>query len=248
MQAKATVSLVGAAGGVGTTRLAVESGATLARAGYDVVVLDAAFATQGLADYVAGCIETDLTGLLVDDLALSAALYPRGDCPGELSLCPVRAPFERVARAKTAGAAERFESLVGEAALSHDVVLVDTPPVAANQAVAAVSACEQVAVVTADTERGADALARVSGRLADVGAGVDAVVANFAGDERVVEEAAVGVPRGDVTGPADCPTCTGPGTPLGPPVASFLETVIDVDLDLDFEEPGRFERVLEPFE
>ncbi len=62
-----TLALVGAAGGAGTTRLAVESAATLAQTGRDVAVIDAAFGTQGLADYVDGRIETDVTALVTDD-------------------------------------------------------------------------------------------------------------------------------------------------------------------------------------
>ena len=58
-----TLALVGAAGGIGTTRLALESGATLARTGRDIAVVDAAFDTQGLARYVEGRIEVDATAL-----------------------------------------------------------------------------------------------------------------------------------------------------------------------------------------
>jgi hypothetical protein len=105
-----TLALVGAVGGAGTTRTAVEFGATLARDGRDVAILDAAFATQGLADYLAGRIETDITRVVADDADLEAALTPVvSDLPGTLVAAPARAPFERVARAKTAGAAERLE-------------------------------------------------------------------------------------------------------------------------------------------
>jgi len=59
-----TAALVGATGGAGTTRLCVELAATLARAGDDVAVFDAALATQGLEQYLPGHVERDLTGLL----------------------------------------------------------------------------------------------------------------------------------------------------------------------------------------
>ncbi len=245
MTANATLALVGAVGGAGTTRLAVESGATLARAGRNVAILDAAFGTQGLADYVDGRIDADVTTLLTDGGDLDDALYEVDVGSGRLTLCPASAPFERLARAKTAGAAERFESRIGEATLSHDVVIVDTPPIAANQAVAAVTTCDRVAVVTPDTERGGDGLARTQGRLADVGAGVDAVIANFADGESTVEEAVATVPTGEVSRPSDCPTCTGPTADLGQSVASAVESVIELDLDLEFEEPGRLERVFD---
>ena len=67
-----TRTLVGAAGGVGTTRLAVECGATLARTGRDVAAVDA---------------------------ELGAALYERElNVPGRLALCPARAPRSHTTR------------------------------------------------------------------------------------------------------------------------------------------------------
>ena len=85
MQAR-TLALVGATGGAGTTRTAVELAALGARDGRDVAVVDAAFTTQGLSEYVSGRIGTDLTALLTDetDASLSAATYPIavGDGPG----------------------------------------------------------------------------------------------------------------------------------------------------------------------
>jgi cellulose biosynthesis protein BcsQ len=180
-----TVALVGAAGGVGTTRLTVECGATLARGGHDVAVLDAAYATQGLAAYVDGRVGTDLTEAVTDEADIETVLTDLDPgTPGRLALAPARAPFERFARAKTAGAAERFEEAMAAAALSFDVVLVDTPPVAANQSVAAATAADRVAVVTVDSRRGADALARTRARLQDLDTAADAVVVTVA-DARV---------------------------------------------------------------
>ncbi|SEO55941.1 hypothetical protein SAMN04487948_103228 [Halogranum amylolyticum] len=48
-----TTALVGATGGAGVTRTAVELAATLARDGRDVAVLDAAYATEGLSSTLA---------------------------------------------------------------------------------------------------------------------------------------------------------------------------------------------------
>ncbi|MEF8782006.1 MAG: ParA family protein [Haloarculaceae archaeon] len=235
-----TLALVGTAGGAGTTRLAVECGATLARAGWEVAAFDAAFGTQGLADYVHDRIDADVTALLTEEATLGEALYEASlDVPGRLAVCPARAPFERLARAKTAGAAERLEKHVAAAALSHDAVLVDTPPVAANQAVAAVDATERVAVVTPDTIRGADALARMYGRLADVGASPDAIVANYADGEVVIEEADARVPRAATTAPGDCPASVPPDGTFAPAVARVAEAALDTALDLEFPDGGR---------
>jgi cellulose biosynthesis protein BcsQ len=257
--AHSTAALVGATGGAGTTRLAVELGATLARDGREVALLDAAFATEGLARHVTGRIDTDLTELLVEDrLAfddrsaddrpsadgrpLSDGLrdHPAtADLAGRLELCPAYAPFERMARAKTADAAQRFENLVAEAAASFDHVVIDTPPVAANQAVAAVTAAEQVAVVAPASDRGVDAVQRTRGRIADVGASVDCVLANRAAPEHPVESADAAIPESDAASaeavPASAPN---PASTFSPAVAHAAEVVFDADLGLEFEDPG----------
>jgi len=134
-------ALVGAAGGVGTTRLSLECAAAVAGAGRDIAVLDAAYGTQGLADHVPGRIDPDMTALCVDDAPLGDGLVDLDVAgAGRLSVCPARAPFERLARAKAPTAAEAFADRIAEATRAFDAVLVDVPPVAANQAVAAVSA------------------------------------------------------------------------------------------------------------
>jgi cellulose biosynthesis protein BcsQ len=174
-------ALVGATGGAGTTRLTIELGALLANDGREVVVFDAAFATQGLSDYLPGRIDPDLTALLTDerDAPLSAGLvdFPLDDAEGRLACCPAVAPFERLARAKSPAAAQAFESRIAAAADAFDHVLVDTPPVAANQAVAAVNAAARTVVVAPATARGRDAVQRTIGRLDDLEVGADAVVA-----------------------------------------------------------------------
>jgi cellulose biosynthesis protein BcsQ len=175
-----TAAIVGATGGAGTTRLTVELATTLAGGGRSVAVLDAAFATQGLADYLPGELTPDLTSLVTDasDAPLSAGLVELPlEVPGQVACAPVRAPFERLARAKTAAAARRFEERIEEAATDHHHVLVDVPPVASNQAIAAVNASDRTAVVAPGSDRGADAVQRTVARLQDLGAGHDLVVA-----------------------------------------------------------------------
>ncbi len=183
-----TLALVGATGGAGTTRTAVELAAIGARGGRDVAVVDASFTTQGLSEYVHGRIGTDLTTLITDepDTALSAATYPIAAAPsddgpnersGRADVVPVRAPFERIARAKTAEAARKLERRIDEAATAYDAVIVDTSPVASNEAVATVTTADRVGVVRPATEHGRDALQRLRGRIADVGASVDTTVA-----------------------------------------------------------------------
>jgi cellulose biosynthesis protein BcsQ len=175
-----TAALVGATGGAGTTRLTVELATTLAAGGRSVAVLDAAFATQGLADYLPGELAPDLTSLVTDasDAPLASGLVDLPiEVPGQVACAPVRAPFERLARAKTAAAARRFEERIEEAAAGHDHVLVDVPPVASNQAVAAVTTSDRTAVVAPGTDSGADAVQRTVARLRDLGTEHDVVVA-----------------------------------------------------------------------
>ena len=164
-----SLALVGAGGGAGTTRLTLEAGTLLARDGRDVAVLDAAYATQGLADLTPGRLDPDVTALCLDDAPLETGLRDRTlDGAGRLAVCPARAPFERLARAKTPEAAEAFADRIAEAARAFDHVLVDVPPVAANQAVAAATTVDAV-VVVADAPRASDAIPRASDRLVDIG-------------------------------------------------------------------------------
>ena len=200
-----SAAFVGATGGAGTTRLTVELGALLANDGRDVAVFDAAFATQGLADYLPGRIDPDLTTLLTDerDTPLSAGLVDVPlDVAGRLACCPAVAPFERLARAKSPAAAQALETRIAAAADVFDHVLVDTPPVAANQSVAAVTATTRTTLVAPATTRGRDAVQRMTGRLDDLDVAVDAVVTTR-GDLSVADAA---VPEIDAEVTA-APTC-----------------------------------------
>ncbi|MFB6166105.1 MAG: ParA family protein [Haloarculaceae archaeon] len=237
------LALVGATGGAGTTRLTVEFGATLARAGRDVALLDAAYATQGLARHVPGRIDPDVTALVTDDadadLAAGLLDHP-ADLPGRLAVCPARAPFERLARAKHRSAAERFEDLLATAAGRFEHVLVDVPPVADNQAVAAVTASDRVALVAPATERGADRLPTARDRLRDLGTGADAVIANRAGGDGPFDGADARIPESEHTAIADLPACGDPDPEFAPAVADAVAVALGLDesLGLSFPEAG----------
>jgi cellulose biosynthesis protein BcsQ len=239
----ATLSLVGVTGGAGTTRLTVEFGATLARAGRDVALLDAAVGTQGLATHVPGRLDPDATALVTDhaDAPLDAGLvaYPV-DLPGRLAVCPARAPFERLARAETPEAAQRFEDRIRSAARRFDHVLVDVPPLAANLAIAAVSTTDRVGLVVPATERGLDRLPTMRDRLRDVDAPADVVVANRVGprDDEPVPGADATVPCSDERAVTDLPACADLDTEFAPAVAEAVEAVFETSLELTFPEPG----------
>lgn len=258
-----TLALVGATGGAGTTRTAVELATVGARGGRDVGVVDAAFATQGLSEYVHGRIGTDLTTLLTDEAgaSLSAATFPiavggRSDgrgtdaelLPGRADVVPARAPFERVARAKTSEAARKLERRVDEAATAYDAVVVDASPVASNEAVAAVTAADVVAAVRPATPHGRDALQRLHGRIADVGTSVDATVAVSRGidvgtdDARPSDDADVLLPETDPSVTAAPVTATGDGD-YSRAVADAYARLFDTTLEVDLSEEGLIERM-----
>ncbi|WP_135365399.1 AAA family ATPase [Halosimplex halophilum] len=225
-------AVVGGVGGAGATRLSVEFAATLARAGRDAAVVDAAFSTQGLSAFVPERIDPDVTRVLTDDRPLAEAETPLAlDVPGSVTVAPARAPFERLARAKTSECARRLAERLSTATERYDAVFVDVPPVGANQAVAAVTAADAVALVVPDAERGSDAVPRTCDRLADVDAAVDTVVANFADGDRTVEAADAVVPTSEATALSAAPAAAEP-TEFAVAVADAVETLTGADLDL----------------
>jgi len=242
--AGATAALVGAVGGAGTTRLTIETAAMLARDGRRVAVFDAAYATQGLARYVEGRIDTDATDLVTSEAVTPAAAMI--DCPaagpGELLVCPASAPFADVAAAKSTEAAQRLESTVLEAGVAFDNVLVDVPPVAANPSVAAVTAADRVALVAPDTERGVDGVQTQRGRLADVGAEADLVVANRTADPPGVAD--VVVPESDVADAGVAPVADGGEGAFAASVAEFAERLFGIDVDAEFDDSGLVDRAI----
>lgn len=245
----AVTALVGATGGAGTTRLSLEAGALLARTGERVAVFDAALDTQGLADHVPGRVGADVVELVTGDADPADALVELdadGVTGGEgtVHVAPVRAPFDGVARAKTETAARRLETTLREAADRFDRVLVDTPPVGSNPAVAAVTAADRVGVVTPATGRGLDAVQRVRGRIEDVGGDVDAVVGNRAPPGVPVETGfdAV-VPESEVTAPGAVPVAGGGDGAFSAGVADAVAATVGVELAVEFETGGYLDRL-----
>ena len=228
-------ALVGAVGGAGTTRLALEFGATLAGDGRSVVVVDASYATQGLVTTFADPVDPDVTRAVTDDRPLAAATYDLDVPTGRLALAPARAPFERLSRAKTSECTRRLASRIGDAARQFDHVLVDVPPVAANQAVAAVTAADRVGLVVPDTQRGVDSLPRTLDRLADVDARVDTVVTNFADGATQVEDADAAVPESETTALASAPVCPGDGA-FATAVAAAVATTVGAEVEPERQE------------
>lgn len=236
-----TAALVGATGGAGTTRTTVELASLLAADGERVAILDAAFETQGLAQYVEGRIDPDITCLLVEDAALADATVSLGlDQPGSVIAVPARAPFERLARAKAPEPARAFEQLLAEAASQFDRVLVDTPPLAANQAVAAVAAVDRVVPVAPASIRGADALRRLEDRLSDVGVDAGPALA-IRGD---LPGAAASVPTTDAAAVTEAPACLRDDS-FGAAVAEALEAALGHSVDRTFEQSGLVSQVRE---
>lgn len=233
-----TLAFVGVAGGAGSTRVSVECGALLARAGDSVAILDAALGTQGLSSYVDGHIDPDLTGVLTDEGAFSDALvdvWPELD--GYAAVCPAHAPFERVARAKHPDAARHLETCIDHAAGRFDHVIVDVPPVADNAAVAAVTTADERVLVAPDSRRGNDFVPRIRGRLVDIGAEADGLLAN-----RVDGETPAHLPEADHVVPAGDRGVTTPTAVRSD--EEFARAISDVTADLfgqsvEIEEPSQ---------
>jgi len=251
-----TAALVGATGGSGTTRSCLELATALAADGADVAVLDAAYDTQGLARHLQGRLDPDVTTLVTDepDRPLAAGLVtfdpderengfaavdPEVE-PGRVACCPARAPFERLARAKAPEAAQAFEQRVEEAAAEFDYVLIDTPPLGSNPAVAAVTAADRVAVVAPATSRGLDAAQTTRARIQDVGTAADAVVAVDRGrsDELPDEDVDAVVP----TLPGRAPTALDTESGVEA-MRELAAAVVEDALDLPVAEEGLVERV-----
>ena len=235
-----TAALIGATGGAGTTRTTVELAALLARDGREVAILDAALATQGLSDYLPGRLDPDLTAVLADGEPLAAALVDLDldDVPGRVACCPARAPFERLARAKIPEAARRFEEVLGEVTAEFDRVLVDTPPIAANQAVAAAAAADRRAIVAPASERGSDAVQRTRSRLQDLGLAADAVV-SVRGDLAAADAAVPATVAADV---ADAPACLD-DDPFAAAIAGVADQLLDCSVDVEFESGSVVDRM-----
>ena len=225
-------AVVGGVGGAGATRLSVEFAAALARDGRDTLVVDASFTTQGLAALVPDRLDPDVTRVVTDDrpLAEAATTLPL-ETSGTVTVAPALAPFERLARAKTSECARRLAERLSAASDRYDAVFVDVPPVGANQAVAAVTAADAVALVVPDSERGADAVPRLCDRLADVDADVDTVVANRAdAEDTTVGAADVAVPESETTALSATPVTVG-ASPFAVAVGSAAEAVTGLDVD-----------------
>jgi septum site-determining protein MinD len=250
-----TAALVGATGGAGTTRTCLELATALAAAGDDVAVLDAAYDTQGLARHLPGRLDPDATALVTDEgdrpLADGLVEYaPDADRdaleadtlsePGRIACLPARAPFERLARAKTPEAAQELERRIGEAATEFDRVLVDAPPIGANPAVAAVTATERIAVVAPATERGVDATQMIRGRLQDVGAGTDAVVGVDRAGNRSMPDADADALVPQFTEPVPAALETERGVEA---FADVADAVLDRAIDLPLAEGGLVDTV-----
>ncbi|MFB6176692.1 MAG: AAA family ATPase, partial [Halobaculum sp.] len=244
-----TVAFVGTTGGAGTTTTVVEFAAALARDGRTVRILDADYATQGLARYVEGRIDTDVTTLCVEDgdgsdsdASLADATFDiefDADVPGRVAVTPADAPFERLARAKTTAAARRLQTLCRDASHDAEFVFLDVPPVAANQHVAAVTEADRIVAVTPGDERGADALRQLRDRLADVDAELDGVVSTRA--EITAADAVLPDAPPSVT---DDPTALGDDEAAAA-VVTATETTLDTDLGIEIDTDGVVDQIRE---
>ncbi len=185
----AVTALVGATGGAGTTVASLALAQTLAADGARTVIIDTAVETQGLAAYVPERIDPDLTTALIEGASLETAIYNRSvDGHGRVAIAPTRAPFSRLARAKAPETAQRLEAVIGQAADTYAHVVVDTPPIGSNLAVAVVNSADTVGVVAPASDRGVEALYRMEGRIQDINSHCDLAVGTPTTDESLTQQ------------------------------------------------------------
>lgn len=234
-----TAALVGAAGGAGTTRTAVEVAGALARADRSVLVFDLDFATQGLSQSVSGRIDPDVTAVLTDDVDVTDATIP-WDVPGDgrLDVLPAFAPFVEVAAAMTPDVAEGVGDVLREATATYDHVLLDVPPIVSNQAIAGVDAADRVAAVFPPTDRGIDSLQRTKGRLEDVGSPLDLAIATRTTESAAPADADLVVPVLPPKPAPDRPTTLDGGGDAVATVAETAARLFDVELEVGPKRDG----------
>ncbi|MFB6153478.1 MAG: ParA family protein [Halodesulfurarchaeum sp.] len=242
-----SVALVGVVGGAGTTRTAIELAGVLARSGRSALVFDLDFATQGLSQYVEGRIDLDTTALLADaePTVEEATQVWEGAGRGTLGVLPAYAPFTEIAGAKSREAAMRVEGRIEEAAETFDHVLLDVPPVVSNQAVGGVTAADQVVAVIPSPDRGADALQRERGRLADIGSTFDGVIGVDASGRDTLPDADWTVPQLPADAPDHRPLSLEDDGRFASAIGDIAAELFEVSLAIDAAErrPGPIGRL-----
>ncbi len=239
-----TVALVGAAGGVGTTRLTVECGATLARTGRDVAIFDSAFHTQGLRDYPHRTGTRDATALATGEATLEETLVIcEPGLSGRLTLCPATTTMGQFQQTTSPEAADRFATTVAGAALSRDAVLIDVPPTVTPLSRAVLGIADLIVLVTTETPRGTRALSRHQQRLHELGHPPDCVLFNHA--DTTLQDA-IAVPTSNQSDPYDCPTCAEPGRDesFARAVTDAVESVFTLSIAQHQTESGLLKRLL----
>lgn len=239
MTAGDTVGIIGACGGAGATRLTVESAAALARDGRSVAVVDAAIATQGLREYVAGDIRPDVTAILLNDESIDDGLVEMAlSVDGRVAVIPAAASFERLARAQTPESARSLTTVIDRLARRFDHVLVDAPLVATNATVAVVTATERNAVVVPASKRGAIAAPRIQDRLTDVGTELDVLVANRGAPDSPVENADLTVPESRDTAPQPVPSVVKRDDDFARAIVKFADALVAEPLTVEPDTAG----------
>ncbi len=165
-----TAALARASDGTASGPLCLALGGMLAAADRSVLLLDVDADIQPLARYTPGAIDSDLSQVLLGDATLEEATYPIQVAGDHIAVSPFRAPFARLARAKASEAAQQLSPILEAAATRYDHVIVHTPPIGSNPAVAAVTEASTVGIATRADEYGLDALYTMQGRIEDIGA------------------------------------------------------------------------------
>lgn len=220
----AILALVGAAGGAGTTRLAVETAGRITARGETAVLVDTDFATQGLAEYVPGQFPTDIVGALCDQRPIETVTSPLSvDHTPPPQAAPSFAGLSRVATALETDAAAHLSEELSALTDTYEHVLVDTPMPVTNPAIAAVAAADTVGVVFPRSVRGIESLHRTAGFLNDIDVAAGVQLSNACRQPSPPEDPAdIAVPELDRVPPRDAPT-----TAQGGVGAEAIDTLIE---------------------
>ncbi len=140
------VACVGATGGVGTTRTAVELARLATTHDRRPLLVDTAVATQGLARLLPTTPRVDLCDALSDTDAVDLDAIAV-DLPSELRIVAIDAPLCSMTTALTAEAAAALTDAIAHAAGTHPLIIIDVPPVATNLAIAGLISADEILLI-----------------------------------------------------------------------------------------------------
>ncbi|QZA89392.1 AAA family ATPase [Salinarchaeum sp. IM2453] len=201
-----TAAFTGVVGGVGTTRVAIETAGVLAAQGHAAAVLDVNFSTQGLAGYVDAPLEADMMDALIDPSCTKEGICTiEKPVDGKLGVIPAFGPLSKIAEASKTEHAQQLDAVIEQMPPEYDFIIIDTPPVATNPSLAGITAADDIVAITQDTQRGIDGLRRMHERLSDIDVDVDKQIITFTDNSSFIDNPTAAIPELPPTDPNSVP-------------------------------------------